>query len=529
MKSFKLILFSLFIVASCSDDNSLKIVHQGIVPDSYNGPLTRILEDNLHSIKQNSTIKLSESSFKYSQTYGYSRVFKHLNVNGYSHDRITRGLITPELLNEYDILFINLVDDEQKDFKVSERAAICDFVFSGGSLFMITDHTNVYNHAKRVNPILSMLGMKARYETAVDNVPHVIEGLAWIKVSDFKEHPVTTEVQEIELLTGGTLDGDGGVAFISPLGWGDYWNPFNPEKPVGKYGNWILDSNEDSGPLSVVQANTYGSGRVVVVGDQNIFGDPNLYFLDNYKLIFNSMEWLGKREDEEPPLRDRKPEGLIIKIDGKSSDNNMSKTFRRTVDRYPFYMNLNRNSDVTAFSSTYPLSYTPHVLMVVEPEFTVDSSTVNEAQAVLDNGGQIVIIFDPSINSPQVLTFMEYWNLDWELSDKNSVSIDISELYTVEPVESVSVNLENRGKIVELKNISGIKCTNNSMLAGMDLMGNSIDLFCKYEKSNGKIILVFTGKNFTQETLGDILSRPEGEQLNNYRLERELVELLLKH
>ncbi|PKL05900.1 MAG: hypothetical protein CVV53_07110, partial [Spirochaetae bacterium HGW-Spirochaetae-9] len=62
----------------------------------YDGPITRVLEDNIHSTKQNSSLILSEASYLYSNTFGYTRFMAHCNANGYPHDRITGGYLTAD-------------------------------------------------------------------------------------------------------------------------------------------------------------------------------------------------------------------------------------------------------------------------------------------------------------------------------------------------------------------------------------------------------------------------------------------------
>jgi hypothetical protein len=63
-----------------------------------------------------------------------------------------------------------------------------------------------------------------------------------------------------------------------------------------------------------VAAKEFGKGRIVVVGDQNLFGDVFLNYADNYRLWLNGMAWLldaqGLRNPT-PYLRWRSPRLLL--------------------------------------------------------------------------------------------------------------------------------------------------------------------------------------------------------------------------
>jgi hypothetical protein len=61
---------------------------------------------------------------------------------------------------------------------------------------------------------------------------------------------------------------------------------------MGFYGNWKQDTGERSGPLGVVLAKQLGRGRIVILGDQNMMGDPFINYADNYRLWLNSVSWL---------------------------------------------------------------------------------------------------------------------------------------------------------------------------------------------------------------------------------------------
>jgi len=522
------ILTALFL-SSCDDEDvraNQEIVVGGTIPDDYDGPVTRVLEDNIHSTKQNSSLILSEASFRYSDTFGYTRFLLHCNANGYSHDRITGGYLTPEVLADYDVLLINLVHDTRPDFTEAERQAILDFVHGGGGLFVVADHTNVYRHAERLNRFLMEMGVEIRYESAVDEGVHSVEGKAWVLVSDFADHPVTDGVTEISFLTGGTMNGDGGMAFISEQGWGDFWNPDNEEKPVGMYGNWAKDPDEDYGPLAVSEAVEYGAGRVFVIGDQNIFGNPYLYFIDNHKLAFNAMEWIARRDTEPVRLRLRRPKGFHIRIDTRADRFSMSQVFEGT-DHFTFLINLSRHAEVIAHATRAPLDYLPDVFLVADPLDTVDASSLAEADAVLDAGGTVVLIQDPERANAATVAFLQHFVPEPGLQTSTGAPWSYADDLPTEELTNVRVTLPLRSQTHTYPSCPALTCPGHAILSG-SVDGSSCDLFCEYAAGNGRFLLMPAGAWFNQAHLGAFLVAPEGAQVHHVDAQMEFVQMLVE-
>ncbi len=195
----------------------------------------------------------------------------------------------------YRLLFINLVSAERPPFLVSEIAAIRAFVAGGGSLLVITDHTNCYFHAYRLAPLLTELGIDTFTDGVCDGPPYsVADGHGWLRLVDFKPHPVTAGLRCIAPQTGGRVDPRFAVAFSSAQSWADAWStsPYGKANAPGFYGNFERDPGEPAGPHGMVLAKTLGRGRIVGVGDENMLGASYAHYADNYRLWLNSMAWL---------------------------------------------------------------------------------------------------------------------------------------------------------------------------------------------------------------------------------------------
>jgi hypothetical protein len=271
-----------------------------------------VLIDGIHA-NDLTTVGLGPEVFEYHQTTGYRRLFEYLRSRGVVCDRVTEGRLDGKRLAQCRLLFINLVSAERPPFLVSEIAAIRSFVQEGGSLLVITDHSNCYYHAHRLQPLMAELDLQSFTSTACDEPPHTLgNGKGWITVTRFKPHPVSAGLTCLGLQTGGCVDPRFAVALTSPLSWADAWSagPYGEENAPGFCGNFRRDPGEPPGPLGVVLARELERGRIVVVADQNMLGDSFSNYADNYRLWLNAVAWLLDRESlarAQPYLEWRSP------------------------------------------------------------------------------------------------------------------------------------------------------------------------------------------------------------------------------
>jgi hypothetical protein len=257
----------------------------------------RILVDSIHAHNALQPPKEAEA-YAYHQVYGFRRAFWWLRQRGLEYDEITTGQLDAARLRPYRLVFLNLVSADLPNFTVTEIGALRDFVRRGGSLLVITDHSNCYYHAYKLEPLLQQFGLESPVETACDRAPQTLgPGNGWITITRFAPHPVTAGLGCIAFQSGGVVDSRYAVATTSAASWGDRWqvNPYGEGNTPGLYGNWEQDPGERSGPLGVVLARNFGLGRMVIVGDQNMFADPFLNYADNYRLFLNTIAWLTSR------------------------------------------------------------------------------------------------------------------------------------------------------------------------------------------------------------------------------------------
>lgn len=285
----------------------------------------KILIDAVHC-NEFSQIGLREDNYNYHQFCGFKFAYDYLRSRGITCDRFEQGRLSPEILSDYEALSINLVSADKTWFSLSEVHAIRDYVRSGGSLLLITDHSNCYFHASMLEMLLDEFDIETKRNTVCDRFPNIlgVQGNAWIKISRFEAHPLTEDLRFLAIQTGGDVDSRFALAWSSEDSWPDRWIcgsffessyvlssavPIEQEKSVpifsalspGFYGNFIQDPDEPSGKLGVVLGKEFGKGRIVIVADQNMWSDTFINYGDNYRLFLNSIAWLLREESLKDP------------------------------------------------------------------------------------------------------------------------------------------------------------------------------------------------------------------------------------
>lgn len=256
-------------------------------------PALRILVDSIHA--HNFLQDENARAYEYHQAYGHRTFFNFVRKFA-AVEEIKEGRITAERLKGVSALFINLVSPDLPPFYVDEILAIREFIQQGGGLFVIVEHSSCYFSAQKIGPLLDALDIRNYNETACDDAPQrLAQSPGWLAISHFKPHPVTRDVGWYAMQTGGTIDDRFAIATLSENGWGDLWTmqAFG-ETPIGlgHYGNWTRDAGERAGALGVCVAKEIGQGKVFILADQNMMGDPWLQFAGNYRMALNGMGWL---------------------------------------------------------------------------------------------------------------------------------------------------------------------------------------------------------------------------------------------
>lgn len=500
-------------------------------PECYQRPIEKegpwILSDHYHARKQNQEdYVLDKRTFNYQGVFGFRRVFDHLERGGFNWTSTRTMELSPERLEGFDTLFINLLSNDRPDFTDDEVQTIMDFVEDGGGLFVIADHTNVYDHAERINRFLIPMGIEVLYHIAVDFPPeHSVAGLGWILVTDFAEHPVTEGLDMISLQTGGPMEG-GGVAFSSSDSFADLWDP---EDEGGYYGNWTWDGDEEvepRGPLEVHNAVEYGAGRVVVAGDQNMFGDAWAHWGDNFEVFMNSMEWVSQQDGVgDMPLRDLDPFGTLIAVD--QTKNGYFGGKPGADGGFSFFVNMNRDREATSRGSIR-LANEEDAVIFVSPNIDFTEGELTAVREYLNAGKKVVLTFDPTTATTSVQGFLAEFAPDFSMKSAGD-SFDVTTLPTVTPtklngagsISATGLDLEGTLGIYDLDPYEvedgddeptpylwDLTSDWGDSLVRAEVAGKTVDIMRSKAVNDGELIVIFQDALFRNRSLGYYLRAP---------------------
>jgi len=176
----------------------------------------------------------------------------------------------------------------------------------------------------------------------------------------------------------------------------------------------------------LIAARDVGKGRLVVVGDQNIYGDVWIHYYDNFTHALNVFEWLAKRDVPEPKeeeqqhqaeeAEEKKQQGGQQEVeDGTTSclRHILPKTKQLVLfdtvlshnsagragpdECYSFFVNFNRDVDFTAHAARtlQELDKAPYDILVLPPLHSVaDAVSVQSIQDCLRDGNTVVLLCD---------------------------------------------------------------------------------------------------------------------------------------
>jgi len=195
------------------------------------------------------------------------------------------ALLTPQLLQEYDVLFLSAPRDM---FSESEVDAIHEFVKNGGGLIVLGACT----YYETLYPITTPYGIlfaddclfkTGDTEEFYNSALEYNHGEFWI--SNFEDHPVT-KYPRLYMIWGQSLKVSSPAV---PLAYTD--------ESIWADSNWngVPDEDEMSGPFTVLAASEAGAGRIVAFGGNN-YGDMAFHARYTHVMIRSALEWVTHLE-----------------------------------------------------------------------------------------------------------------------------------------------------------------------------------------------------------------------------------------
>ncbi|MFW6058126.1 MAG: hypothetical protein ACOC9W_04645, partial [Persicimonas sp.] len=328
----------------------------------------------------------------------------------------------------------------------------------------------------------------------------------------------------ISMQTGAPILTEHGVAHSSDESFADYWDE---DDDGGFYGNWKHDGDEElepRGPLTAAAARNYGDGRVVVTGDQNMFGDAWLHFGHNFALFMNTMQWLAGQEDA-APLRGARPSGLNVGLDMSVNE---FRVGRKGADGYyTSFVNWNRDRAVSA-SARVGVDSADDVLFLLEPTVEVDEASIERIEDYFAEGKTVILTFEADDIAEETVSLLEELAPDFSLSvdgETYRVSEDAEELVDLEvPASEGARKLDSDYLDVddlEVASLDGGGGLSKYLLEIDSEWGESfmtaqngeasIDVARRSERGDGELIVFIQDGFWRNRTLGDSETDPPTE------------------
>jgi tetratricopeptide (TPR) repeat protein len=216
---------------------------------------------------------------------------QELRKKGYTVD-FSKKQITSVLLSEYNVF---VIFNQVESFSEDEVEAVVSFVKNGGGLIIVGENGGYIRGRgilETVNEVPTIFGIKFNMNYVADRKTNAGD-ICWPVISTFADHPVTKGVKRVVYGCGCSLELESSATALA-------------------FGNSTTTAGEKTGEdVVILAAAEYGKGKVLVIGDSNLFAGPNteswitgdkdfLYLMDNKKLALNMFEWTAQPVSEAP-------------------------------------------------------------------------------------------------------------------------------------------------------------------------------------------------------------------------------------
>jgi len=227
--------------------------------------------------------------FAYSP-YIYGSIQMYLELFGYK-TKIFYGLENVPL-SEFDGLLL-VHYNTPSDNLLKEK--IKDFVYAGGSVFAVSDHTNIFNSMEKTNELLSFSAISIQDDIS-DSLMHY-SGKVWQNSLDyftsFATHHIETE-NDVGVWGGASVKTNN--IFAKPLVIAQYGlSDPGDHSAIGEINSFMrnrkFDVGEAAGDIPLVFNTAFGKGTVTVFGDASYFQIPVLMYNWNFiaKLLYETL------------------------------------------------------------------------------------------------------------------------------------------------------------------------------------------------------------------------------------------------
>jgi hypothetical protein len=221
---------------------------------------------------------------KFRPSFGWLPVY--LEGTGY---KVSWGEISPLDLSDVQIVVGINVRDDLSEY---QQKALQDFVYQGGSLLVLADHTFYPDESHPFDCVMAPAGIGVNFDSARSILE---EG--WGRGNlKFNRHPITTKITDeaqTQIGTGASLRVKlpGKPIVVATHGFADAADLMNCNS--GYLGDLKHNPGERLGDLIVVAEGSFGRGKVLVFGDTSPFQNGALALSRDF--LDNVFSWMSHR------------------------------------------------------------------------------------------------------------------------------------------------------------------------------------------------------------------------------------------
>jgi uncharacterized membrane protein len=205
---------------------------------------------------------------------------------------ISSEIVTKDLLKKHQIL---VIINAQRHWTENELQCIQQFVYGGGSLLVLGDHTDILGTQTSLNRITLPFGIEFNFDSGYPCREQ------WYECLEFRTHPINaglTRSDQTSISIGATLKLSAPAipVIVGKYGFSDWGIRANTQGAF--LGNYTYEIGERLGDVPLVAASNYGSGKVLVFADTSSF--QNTAFVSDFNPFFlNIISWLSEEPQKQ--------------------------------------------------------------------------------------------------------------------------------------------------------------------------------------------------------------------------------------
>jgi len=253
----------------------------------------RVLIDEYYSDWEWTEKELNTTWYGIQSVYNYYNMARYLRH--YYRVETLHQPLTDEVLAEYDVF---IAKTPTKQYPQSAMEAMLTFANSGGGLFMIGDHTNVFGTTDNLNPLAKHFGIRFNYDATYNLRTN---DLHYHEHNMLFRHPALHRMPYFLFATSCSME--------APLAAEDVMTASNLKtmhmdfSRGGYFPDKKTEHNYTYGLFLQTVGMKYGKGRVLAFSDSTCFSNFYMHIPGKPEYVLGSVNWLNRENRFHTPVK----------------------------------------------------------------------------------------------------------------------------------------------------------------------------------------------------------------------------------